>query len=627
MTARATTRSAAQQVEAPAANRRDWRSYLPEIFTAIGLAVAPWVLPLIGAGPDLLGRVLIWGLFGLGFDILFGYTGLLSFGQAAFFGAGGFVTAWLLTAGVFSSILPALAVGTVVAGLLGVIIGFLTLRRTGIYFAMSTLAFGEMLFFLENSPLKHWTGGENGIAGVPPPVVSFGFASFNITQGWPMYTMLAVFFFIGFIIARRIVLSPFGAVLTAIRGNPVRAVAVGHEIKHYKLAAFVVAALYGGLAGGLLGLLQNYMPPDAFMLDTSAQLVIQTVIGGVGTLFGPMLGAWIWLWLYNVLQYVHGVGAYWKLILGVIFVILVIVFRRGICGEIVTLSKRRAARRRAAAAAGSAAATQRHKSMIPLYVVPGGANRGASALEARGLTKHYGGLAAVEGVDFAVAEGELHGLIGPNGAGKSTFFKMIAGEVHPTAGDVFLRGERITRLGMTTICQRGMSKSYQINQLFESLTVRQNLMMPVLARSRGRFRLDLLKGLHHVSGMDDQIDAAMELVELGHRADTAVHDLAYGEKRRLEIGLALATGANILLLDEPLAGMSPEERSHTVALLKRIRNGRTMVVVEHDMDAMFELAENITVLCEGRKLAVGTPDEIQRNKAVQEAYLGGIGEQ
>ena len=141
--------------------------YLPEIIVAVGLIVAPWLLPMVGAGPDLLGRVLIWGLFGLGFDLLFGYTGLLSFGQAAFFGAGGIVAAWLLTAGGFTSILPALAIGTAVAGVLGVVIGYISLRSSGIYFAMSTLAFGEMIFFLENGPLRDWTGGENGIAGVP----------------------------------------------------------------------------------------------------------------------------------------------------------------------------------------------------------------------------------------------------------------------------------------------------------------------------------------------------------------------------------------------------------------------------------------------------------------------------
>ncbi|MEO7071896.1 MAG: branched-chain amino acid ABC transporter ATP-binding protein/permease [Rhodanobacter sp.] len=613
----------------PARGYAGTRRFLPEILVAVALVLAPLVLPLLGAGPDLLGRILIWGLFGLGFDLLFGYTGLLSFGQAAFFGTGGIVAAWLLTAGGFTSILPALAIGVVAAGVLGVVIGYIALRSSGIYFAMSTLAFGEMIFFLENGPLRDWSGGENGIAGVPMPMVSFGFVSFEVTHGWPMYAMLAVFFFIGFVIARRIVRSPFGAVLVAIRGNPMRAAALGHHIQRYKLAVFVIAALYAGLAGGLLGLLQNYMPPEAFTIDTSAQLLIQTVIGGVGTLYGPLVGAGVWLWLFDVLQQVPMVADYWKLILGVIFVLLVVVLPRGICGGLATLWRRRANRVLDSASGQPAAgAGVDGAAAAPLVILPATRTSGVPALEARGLTKRYGGLTAVDGIDFSVAEGELRGLIGPNGAGKSTFFKMLAGEIPSTSGEVFLRGERVTKLGATTLCQRGLSKSYQINQLFDTLTVRQNLMMPVLARSRGRFRLDLLRRLHNVRGADEQIAAAMELVELTHRADTPVHELAYGEKRRLEIGLALATGANILLLDEPLAGMSPEERAHTVTLLKNIhKGGRTMVIVEHDMDAMFELAQNITVLSEGRKLVVGTPDEIKASPAVQQAYLGDPEEQ
>jgi branched-chain amino acid transport system permease protein len=247
-------------------------------------------------------------------------------------------------------------------------------------------------------------------------------------------------------------------------------------------------------------------------------------------------------------------------------------------------------------------------------------------LEARGITKQYGGLVAVSDVSFSLAEGELRGVIGPNGAGKSTFFAMLAGELDTTEGQVFLRGQEISGIGVTAVCQLGMSKSYQINQLFDSLTVRQNMIIPVLARTRGRFRPDMLRGLHRVKGLEDQVAAAIELVGLTPRTDTRVSEMPYGEKRRLEIGLALATGANVLLFDEPLAGLGPEERVHVVALLKSIRKGRSMVIVEHDMDAMFELAERITVLYEGHKLAEGTPDEIRTNSAVQAAYLGGMDE-
>ncbi len=594
------------------------RRFAPDLVVGIALVAAPWVLPLLGAGPDLLSRVLIWGLFGLGFDLLFGYTGLLSFGQAAFYGTGGFVTAYFLTNASVPHLLVALALGTLAAAIAGLVIGFLTLRRTGIYFAMSTLAFAEMFFFLENSPLKAYTGGDNGIAGVPPPAIALGSFSMPISSGWTMYTFLAIFFFVGYAIARRIVHSPFGAVLTAIRGNSARAAAVGHAINHYKLAVFVIAAAYGGLAGGLLGIFQSYMPPDALTLDTSGQLVIQTVIGGAGTLLGPLIGAWIWLYLYEMLQGVAGIGAYWKLILGVIFVVLIVVFRRGIAGAVLAAWRR--SHPLPVAVSGDAAGR------APLMIVSPTAWGGDTVLEARHLTKRYGGLTAVNDVSFGLREGEIRGLIGPNGAGKSTFFKMLAGEVRPTSGTVLLRGEDVTGLGVTRVCQLGMSKSYQINQLFESLTVSENLVIPVLARTRGRFRADMLRGVHRVPGLDDQVQAAMALVQLGERANTPVHELAYGEKRRLEIGLGLATGANILLLDEPLAGMSPEERVHIVGLLKSLRAGRTMVVVEHDMDAMFELAEHITVLHEGRLLADGRADEIQRNRAVQDAYLGGMQE-
>lgn len=624
-----TTAGVPGDLAAPAATRRPGglrRRYAVEVITAIVLGVAPFLAPLIGAGPDLLGRVLIWGLFGLGFDLLFGYAGLLSFGQAAFYGTGSFVTAYLLTTGIIPNMLLALFVAMLVASVLGLLIGYLTLRRSGIYFAMSTLAFGEMIYFLEFGPLRDWTGGENGIPGIPEPVIDFGFFSILVQPGWPMYTFLACMFFIGFVIARRISLSPFGVVLTAIKGNPTRAMAVGHKIHRYKLAVFVVAAAYGGVAGGLLGLFQGYMPPDAFNLHTSAEIVIQTVMGGAGTLFGPLLGAMIWLYLYEVLQFVDAVGPYWRLILGVVFVILVTVFRRGICGEFIAWRNKRMTRRLTRAVEAGAATTTRRVGAPLIMRESAAVPAGTPVLRADNLTKHYGGLKAVKGVSISIEEGELRGLIGPNGAGKSTFFKMLAGEIEPTSGEVFLRGDKITGIGVTQVCQLGMSKSYQVNELFDALTVRQNILMSVLGQKRGSFRFDALSTLNGASGYSEQVEAALELVELEHKADTLVHELSYGEKRRVEIGLALATGANVLLFDEPLAGMSPEERVHAVALLKSIRRGRTVLIVEHDMDAMFELADKITVLYDGNFLAEGTPEEIRASKAVQDAYLGGVEE-
>ncbi len=240
------------------------------------------------------------------------------------------------------------------------------------------------------------------------------------------------------------------------------------------------------------------------------------------------------------------------------------------------------------------------------------------------MSKRYGGLIANNDIDFTVNHGELRGIIGPNGAGKTTFFKMLTCEVKPTSGTILFEGPDITGMGVTDVCQLGLTKSYQVNQLFTRLTVRENLTIAALAEPRGKFRFDLLRALERIAGLREQVEDTLELVDLSGRLETPVAALAYGEKRRLEIGLALATSPSLLLLDEPLAGMSPRERVETVKLLKSISQGRTMIVIDHDMDALFELAERITVLQEGRVLAEGTPDEIKGNAAVQEAYLGGV---
>ncbi len=600
------------------------RSWLPELITIVVLAVMPLLAPVIGANADALGRILIWGLFGLGFDLLLGYTGLLSFGQSAFYGTGGFIAAYLLTKSPIGSVMLALVIGTAGAAIAGVLVGLLALRRTGIYFAMITVAIAETFFFLENNPLSAWTGGENGIPGVPAPVFNLGFMVWRIHSGWSMYTFMAVMFMLGLIVARRIVLSPVGRIFTAIRDNPQRAAAVGHAVHSYKLTAFVIAAAYAGLAGGLLGVLQGYMPPEAFTFETSGQLVIQTVIGSAGTLVGPLVGAAIWLSLQDLLQYTFDLGASWKLGLGIFFVALVVLLRRGVTFAVLDLV---GAWRRPAPEADELAPAPAAAPAAPLVRAATKAlAAGKPLLETRDLTRRYGGIVANSNINFSLSEGVLHAVIGPNGAGKSTFFKMLTGEVPPSAGQIFFQGQEITHRNVTDVCQLGLSKSYQINQLFAKLTVRQNLLIPALAETRGRFRLDLFRDLHHVPGLSEDVERTLALVDLAARADVPVADLSYGEKRRLEIGLALATAPSVLLLDEPLAGMSPQERVNTIRLLRSIREGRTLVLVEHDMDAVFDLAERITVLHEGRVLAEGTPEEIQANSFVQDAYLGGLHE-
>jgi branched-chain amino acid transport system permease protein len=359
---------------------------------------------------------------------------------------------------------------------------------------------------------------------------------------------------------------------------------------------------------------------------------MQTAIGGTGTLFGPLLGAAVWLYLSDFLQTTLHIGAAWKLVLGLVFVLLVVFLRRGLIGGIADLFALAAGRRTEisepddAAAVGAAALPQSANAAAVPDVLRRQAPEGFTGpiLEASGLSKRFGGVTANDNINFSVTRGELRGIIGPNGAGKTTFFKMLTCELPPTGGSISFEGKDITGFGVTQVCQLGLTKSYQVNQLFTRLTVRENITIAVLAALRGKFRLDLFRLPGSIPGLNEQVEHTLELVNLTGRMDTPVAALAYGEKRRLEIGLALASNPSLLLLDEPLAGMRPQEREETVRLLKSISQGRTMIVIDHDMDALFGLVQRVTVLQVGRVLVEGTPAEIKGNAAVQEAYLGGV---
>ncbi|MBN9205789.1 branched-chain amino acid ABC transporter ATP-binding protein/permease [Methylibium petroleiphilum] len=626
----------AQQLAARAGGVRRLAVSLPtECWIVLALALMPFLLLAGGGSVDTAIRILLWGIFGLGFDILFGYAGMLSFGQAAFFGTGSFVTAYLLVSGLVTNFLLAIGAGVVASMLFSVLVGMVALKRVGIYFSMITFAIGELCFFIQHSVLSRWTGGDNGLPGVPHPVFQFGDRSFELASGWGMYAVIATIFVATFWFARRVVTSPFGRVLNATRINPERTLAVGHDVQRYKMAAFVVAAGYAGLAGTLMGIFQSYVGPDAFALDTSGQVVMQTVVGGVRTLIGPLVGAAVWIYLRDILQQIPGIGGMWKLILGALFILAVTTMRRGIVGEIQHVFYKR----RMAAAAAAAAATEKLAAFAPaappadFFAAAAGtataspraaaSDDGVPAIEARHIRKQFGGLVALEDVCLSVREGEIMGLIGPNGAGKSTLFRILTGEMPATSGEVHFRGKNITGVGVREACAMGISKSYQIVQVYPELSLRENLLVPLLARQRGAFRFDVMASVKRDGELMKDADRLLAMMGLSDRLGGPVSDLSYGEKRRLEIGIALATQPDVLLLDEPLAGLSPEERVQVVGVIKAASIGRTTLVVEHDMDALFGLADRIAVLHMGRNLAVGPPAEIRENPIVHTAYMGG----
>ena len=241
-------------------------------------------------------------------------------------------------------------------------------------------------------------------------------------------------------------------------------------------------------------------------------------------------------------------------------------------------------------------------------------------LKVENVSKHFGALKVMEGVNLTIASGERHALIGPNGAGKSTLFNMISGMFPPTAGEIRLRGRRISGLPAHEITRLGLSRSFQITNIFHRLSVFENLRIGVMARHGVRY--GLFTPVSRMRAVNEEAEAILERVRLTERRDHPAGDLTYSEQRALEIGMTLATGADVILLDEPTSGMSREESQRAVQLIREVTEGKTLLVVEYDMNVVFSLCDRVSVLVYGRILATGTPDEIRNNADVQEAYLG-----
>ncbi len=241
-------------------------------------------------------------------------------------------------------------------------------------------------------------------------------------------------------------------------------------------------------------------------------------------------------------------------------------------------------------------------------------------LELASVGKAFGSLKVMEDVSLTITAGERHALIGPNGAGKSTLFNIISGMFPPTAGEIRLRGARISGLAPHEINRLGLSRSFQITNIFHRLSVFENLRIGVMARHGMRY--GLFRPINRMRAVNDEAEAILERVRLTRRRDHSAGDLTYSEQRALEIGMTLATGADVILLDEPTAGMSREESDRAVELIREITEGKTLLVVEHDMSVVFSLCDRVSVLVYGKILATGTPDEIRNNAEVQEAYLG-----
>jgi branched-chain amino acid transport system permease protein len=586
------------------------RPNLPVLLFLGLLAAVALVLPLVGGtyAVKFATRVLIFATFVVSLDFLIGVTGLVSFGHAMFFGLGAYAVYFVSPEAEAANAFVAFAAAMLVAGLAALVVGGLAVLTRGFYFIMVTLAFGQMFFSLFHD--TRIAGGSDGAyINVKPELAVFGRTLLDFEHRTTFYYFCFAVLCAAYLFLLWLARTPYGQVLQALRWNEQRVRALGFNTYAHKLLSFVVAGAIAGLAGALFATIDGYVAPDLFGWRQSGVAIMMVVLGGVGTLFGPIVGAVLYALIEEVLKTASLVGPiaeHWSLGLGVILIGIVLSAPRGVAGF---FDWRRP--------------TQEEPAGVPPSLVRARTPQRAKGLAVEDLTRAFGGLVAVDHVTLNLAPNQVHGIIGPNGAGKTTFINLLSGELRPTAGRIRLEGEDIAGRPPHVIARRGLGRTYQRTNVVLPFTARENCLIAAHARHPSPWRL---RTARYAAEETAAVAYALDAAGLLARADTRAAHLSHGEQRQLEIAMLIASGARLLLLDEPLAGMGPEETGRVTALLRSLTADHTVVLIEHDIDAIFAAADTLTVLVTGKLLAHGAPADIRRDPAVREAYLGRYGE-
>ncbi|AWN51008.1 branched-chain amino acid ABC transporter ATP-binding protein/permease [Methylobacterium sp. 17Sr1-1] len=576
---------------------------------AAALVALPLCLQALGLTLTSATDVVVFAVACLGLNILVGQTGLVSFGHGAFFGLGAYAAAIGQRTFFPGTLLPPVLFALVVVAVASLLLGLLILRRRGVYFSLLTLALSALSFTIA----FRWTaltGGESGYGGVERT----GLLGLDLDAAWTWYGLVAL---VGFAVAyglARFRRSPVGTVLEAIRENEQRARFLGYPTNRYKLLAFTVSATVTGLAGVLSVFTHRFASAEPLGSAFSGELLAMVVIGGMRGLAGPAIGALFFILFREMLSIWTANWLFW---FGLLFVGFILFSPDGLVGI-----GRRLYRMLRPPATEEAAMAGRRAGLpenLPPFLRPDGAIDGV-ILAARGIAKRFGGLKAVDGVTLLIRDRTLHALIGPNGAGKTTAFNLISGMYRPDAGTVTLAERSIAGFAPERICAAGIGRSFQITNLFPALTVEDNIRLAVQGRRPGRF--------HPWRDARADREAAAETAEilrwLGlaglERAEAG--SLSYGGQRLLDMGVALATKPRVLLLDEPLAGLAAAERTRIGDIIKRVSTEMPVLMVEHDIDRVFQIADAVTVMNEGTVLVDGTVEDARTSPRVQEVYIG-----
>ena len=583
--------------------------YRPLLITGAGLLLLPFLLLALGLTLTTATDVVLFAIACMGLNILVGHTGLVSFGHGAFFGLAGYAAALSQRHWFPGDIVIPLLFAIATVAVFAFLTGFLILRRRGVYFSLLTLALSAMLFAIA----FRWTavtGGESGLGGVVRPAV----LGLDLARPWTYYWVVAAIGLITVYLLWRFHRSPVGHVLVAIRENEQRARFIGYPADQYKLFAFTASAAVTAAAGALSVFHHRFASAEPISVAFSGELLAMVVIGGMRSFLGPALGA---LFFILFREFLSIWTANWLLYFGLLFVGFIIFSPSGLVGVAAKLL--RPFRKREIESAAMAGRAISADAPLPAALADRKAHDGP-VLIARELAKSFGGIRAVANTEIIVQNRTLHALIGPNGAGKTTAFNLVSGMFPPDTGFITVAGQAVTGLKPENITRAGVGRSFQITNLFGGLSVYENIRLAVQARHRKRFAW--WPSAQRLADVNAETTAFMSYLGLTGMERAEAASLSYGGQRLLDMGLALATAPHILLLDEPLAGLAAAERTRVAALVKSISRQIPVLLVEHDIDRVFQIADEVTVMNEGAVLVHGSVDDARNNAKVREIYIG-----